>query len=59
MERFTTVSVLYLRVRSIRLHEGIDLPELERIEMGGDALKSESEDASTTLIMRSDAMNRN
>ena len=57
MEPFTTVSALCLRVRFIRLYEGIDLPELERIEMGGDALTFKSEDAATTLIMRSDNMN--
>ena len=53
--RFILALVLCSRVLDFRSADGIDLPELESIQMGDCAfINEEFEDTSSTLIMRSD-----
>ena len=49
---FTPPGLLRLRVASLLLHERVDLPELESIEVGVDAFTFVDE-SSTSFIMRS------
>ena len=53
------VLVLCLRVVSSHLSNWLDLPELESIEAGYQALRFNEDDYSTELIMRSDGMSVN
>ena len=58
MVHSSIVLVLCLRVIDCDVSDWLDLPELTSIQMGYEAVEFKN-DASTTLIMRSDEMNVN
>ena len=53
------VLVPCLRVNDCDVIDRLDLPELTSIQLGDDAFQFNSDDASSTLIMRSGEMNEN